>query len=368
MAVIDIRDNPAIDLHAAQSIGNIFSAIGRAETFRKRRYDIDTMMGQVQAGESIQDAAQITRESDPAPYDKGLKGIWQQVGNFASMGHRPDVTEDLTEAILANQLKREMAALDPMYQEQLNAAKLSNEGATVDVDVAKQTAADKISRSASDAAVAKVNAKTAPEAAELNLASQAMDNQIKAYKLENYPADYQRQVLKETQDILAQRNQMGYSAEDAERAAELHAFVRKNEAEKDANKVSDDLYKARKRAYELEGMDLDNKYRKAQTEYTSRRGTGLTPNQRAAILKPAQEDLSMTTDPNAAKKWEGILKSAGFGVRQNASGQFEIYDTEGVEGGAGNPENPGEQIEQSDYSNVSFEDLLKSLMNDPNIR
>lgn len=372
MAVIDIRENPAVDMANARAIGDIFAAIGRAESLRKKKYDMDAMMtnyteARQQGIENpYQYAVQKVRETPTAPYDMGLKGIWQKIGNAASFGIRQDVSEDITERMLMGGLMQDMRAQDQLYKAQVEGANLGNKGEQQRQEITAKIAPSQISQAESQAKVAEVKAAAAPTEIEQSLEAGAQA--ITAGSLRNKALEMEVQNMPERDrlDFEAKRNriayektQMGWAAEDVEMKKELFARERMLEARKLKKDIDNDEYEAEMKLLEIQGKKLENKY-------MERRGTGLTPNQRVAILKPMQEALAGYTDPKVAEAWMGIAKAAGFGITQNDAGQFVISDTEGAGGGI--PQNPTTDGEQTDYSNVPIEDLLKSLMNDPNLR
>lgn len=120
--VIDIRENPAVGMAHAQAIGNIFSAIGRAEQLRQRKYQNDIFMKGIAEGK---DPAQIVRDiqtASEAPRSKGLAGIGQMAGSV--LAPKVDITEDLTNELFRQSIRRN----DPLYQQQLEASKVNITG------------------------------------------------------------------------------------------------------------------------------------------------------------------------------------------------------------------------------------------------
>jgi len=106
MAVIDLTNDPRVDMAMAQSIGNIFASVGKMEQNRQKRYKMDQVMTGINSGVDPMQAIQTANQTD-APRDKGLAGVWQGAGRL--MGGAPrdlPVTDDAIERLLANNLSK----------------------------------------------------------------------------------------------------------------------------------------------------------------------------------------------------------------------------------------------------------------------
>jgi hypothetical protein len=105
MAVIDLTDDPRLDMAMAQSIGNILKSVGQAEQNRQNRYKMDQIMSDINSGSdpltAIQGASNIE-----APRDKGLAGVWQGAGRL--IGGKPrNTTDAMIEKTLMGKLQGE---------------------------------------------------------------------------------------------------------------------------------------------------------------------------------------------------------------------------------------------------------------------
>ena len=121
MTVIDIRDNPRLDMEMAQSISNILKSVGRMEQNRQKRYRLDQMMSDINSGADPMTALQDASNTK-APYGEGLAGVGQRIGGFLG-GHTQNLTDAMIEKSFINKLSNYQKQQDPMYQAQLAASK-----------------------------------------------------------------------------------------------------------------------------------------------------------------------------------------------------------------------------------------------------
>lgn len=366
--VVDLRRDPRIDMMNAQAIGSIFAAIGRAETLRKKRQDIDTLMKQVASGASVSDAVNAVRSSETT-YDSGLSGIWQQLGNAISLGKRPDVTEDLTEAILANQLKREVQLQDPMYQAELEAKRTNTAGAKQRQTQEAELFPSERTIAENRAGVSSLEAAAAPTRIENELASQSAS--LTSQGLNNQAKQMQIDFDTAVNPIKQRMAELGLTVagEDIERERELFARGRILEDLKVRGILSDQQYEAEMRPLQLEAQRQTNAYRKAMMDYTARRGTGITPDQEASIIKGLSTAIinAEITD-ETIDGWESLANTAGKTLKQTPDGGYQIAPmTQNIQGSQTAPNlfEPDTVGTEGDYSKFSDEDLLKSLLSAP---
>ena len=76
--VIDLTDDPRIDMAMAQSIGNILKSVGQMEQNRQNRYKIDQVMSDINNNVDPSQAVHSANRLE-APYGEGLAGVGQRI-------------------------------------------------------------------------------------------------------------------------------------------------------------------------------------------------------------------------------------------------------------------------------------------------
>jgi len=257
MAVIDLTNDPRIDMAMAQSIGNILKSVGQAEQNRQKRYRIDQIMTDVNNNVDPMVAIQKANRVE-APRGEGLAGVWQSAGRLLGGAPRDvDITDKMVEESLLSNFKLSMLQKNPMYQAELAGTKARTAGTEQNTKIARDMAPIR-----KEAAEQNIQQKadifpSQKEAAELGVEQKKRD--IAQQKLMD-PLQFQKVI----QDIENDKLKMGWAAEDAKRAAENQGMREVLFNQQQEGKVSDDLYKAKLRVLDLEGKELDNKYAEAR--------------------------------------------------------------------------------------------------------
>ncbi len=105
MAVIDLTDDPRIDIEMAKSIGKLLKSVGDMERNRQNRHQMDQIMSDINSGTDPDEAIMRGRRSR-APRDKGLAGVWQGAGQIMG-GGSGNVTNAMIENALMGKLRGE---------------------------------------------------------------------------------------------------------------------------------------------------------------------------------------------------------------------------------------------------------------------
>jgi len=132
--VIDLTDDPRIDMAMAQSIGNILKSVGQAEQNRQKRYKIDQVMSGINSGVDPMQAIQDANNAE-APRSGGLAGVGQGFGRLIGGAPRNlDVTDDAIEKLLMGNLNQSIKLKDPQYQANVAGTKARTAGTLQNID------------------------------------------------------------------------------------------------------------------------------------------------------------------------------------------------------------------------------------------
>jgi hypothetical protein len=360
--------------------------MGKSEQERQNRHQLDDIMNRINRGESPETAIQNARMKEAMPDDTGLAGLGQKVSRF--FGGKPkDMTYDLTAQILMGKLENQMKQQDLLYQTQVEAARLGNQGKATSNTVAAKTVDSTIRSAEAGAKVAEVEAAVAPvradqsvEAGAQAITAGSLRNQALELEVKNLPEQTRLDIKAKTDSIANDAKRMGWASEDVEMKKELFARERMLEARKLKKDIDNDEYDAEMRLLEIKGKKLDNKYRKSQANALDRKGTR-PPD---ATMRGVYDDIgSGKVNESNEARYRDLVEQDGY-ILEKVSLPDTVYEgktfpggweyrvtkgnaaaTGGAGGETGNPTTTGEQ---TDYSGVPMEDLLKSLMNDPNLR
>lgn len=310
MAVIDITNDPRLDMAMAQSIGNILKSVGQAEQNRQKRFRMDQIMSDINSGADPTAAIQRAGSSE-APRDKGLAGVWQGAGRLIGGAPR-NTTDAMIEESLLSKLRLHQKMQDPLYQAQVEGASVNIAGAkqvqgqSAGLYPAKVEAAGLRNVGAQQTiAQRKLTDPLAVKAAEFNIAGA---EQLQAQRDITNPLEVQQTL----QNIEDKAIQMGWSAEDAERKADIATRQAKLFEDQQGGRVTDDLYKAKKRALDLEGSELANRYKEAQIGAEK---SGVKGSKRMMSLQ-GQLDRQENVTPEMLKEAENVAAADGFMIEK----------------------------------------------------
>jgi hypothetical protein len=324
--VVDLREDPRIDMAMAQSIGNILKSVGQAEQNRQKRFRMDQIMSDISSG-TDPEAALLRANSSEAPRDKGLAGVWQGAGRFIGGAPR-NTTDAMIEKSLLSKLQLHQKQQDPLYQAQLESANVNIAGAkqsqtqSADTHPAKVAAGDLRNVGAQQAIDQRnVMDPLAVDAAKTNIAGA---KQSQAQREITNPIEVQQAQ----QNIKDKAIQMGWSAEDADRKADNFTMQEKLFKDQQDGRISDKLYEAKKRALDLEGSELDNRYREAQI---GAKKSGAEGSNRMLSLRRKMAGWENPTS-SMIKDAENVAAADGYEVKKVDTTNYSQYKETGADG------------------------------------
>ena len=263
--VIDIRDNPAIDMQVAQSIGNILSAVGRAEQNRQKRYQMDKMLLDVSNGTDPMQAAINVKQSGAAPYDPGLAGVGQRVGRL--LGGTPrDYGDDIAEAMLNGKMTLSLMKANPMWQAQLEAARTGVAGEKQQQEITGKIAPSKVK-------AAELGVQGQEQAIQQNKAMNPLEvdaaqkrNTLTGQQIEQnqvmMPAEQQSAAL----NLNKQQRNYQWEGEDRDLAIKRDMAADMLTSLKLEGAIDDQTYSKKLRDLEVQSKEADIRYRDAMAQ------------------------------------------------------------------------------------------------------
>lgn len=289
--VIDIRDNPMVDMAMAQTIGNIFKAIGQAEQNRQKRHQIDSLMGQMSGGASPEQAIQAVRTNPKPGYDKGPLGVLQRVGGvISSTSPQVDITEDFTEQLLLNKMRQ----ADPLYQAQLKATQTATEGQVQrqaqdrDMFPIEKEGAETLNTARKQQITQQADLfPIEKEGAKLAVEGKRMQNEQAAVMM---PYEQQNAAL----DLFKRQRDYQWGQEDRDLAIKRDAIADSILLLRREGLINDAEYNEKMQPLLIDAQKAENKYREALTTKTQTQASGT--DQRNRLIRQYQMIMKGATN------------------------------------------------------------------------